>query len=782
MSKLLRKTLLLIASLLILITGILAMSTFTPTYAATIDESGAISIKNESQVRLDDATTETEDETGMRFFVDVDLQKMSTILAQYPDYEVEYGVAMLPTKYLGGAELNVDGTYSVSLLQIPLTQGATTSGVKTYKAVLTDIPSLSYETEVTARAYAKLTKENADTVYIQSSTSTARSIGQVATAFYLDKDAIDPEEEPLYKALLEKNLGTVSFDEESYYIFMNEKSSKDFSTEYKVYGNKYGFELDSAYLTANNAEISYVTDNVVDVADGVITALGRGTTDVSLTVGTKTATTSVEVETTADLAETLGTYELASFDHKGYETMVEAVADTTTNIHEVSVGDYFGKTGVIKIAGETDGGMSLVKIDLPVALSAGSTITMQMYVKYGAVGGGLLGLSASSTGVAWGSPVTSQDKSMETWEIFVITAPLADSLYFIMSVTGVTFEYYISSIMVGDQTLKPIKDELAPTLEGTEIARFDDERYLQLISYGVNLNESNTTATIVDDPLDVSETPRKVLKVAGSNANGWGKVYINLPKAISESFTMEYRMVGSSDGAGSIWSIMDASEGWGTWIDAYGDENTPWTTLTNANWAGQEKFVVGLNQMAPFELYIAVVNNNLTAAEQKEYLASKLGDDKLAEFNEDMYLNLIGSTFYNESLTALLPVATQIVEDELDTNATRRKVLKISNGEVPARYFGTLHINLPKTITSSFTLEYRTECEFDDGYGSYMSVVNGTVAGWDYATPLNYNTDGWQTITIDSYAGQSAFNIYVNTSIVSFNIYISIVYNGNAPA
>ena len=788
MSKSMKKIVIFLLTAFTMLSFVFAINSFKPVYAA-VQTTDAIVVKDGAEIRLDDFETEEKDETGIRFTVNVDTAKVATLLTDeaYQGYTAEYGVALLPTRFLQGNELDVEGTYvynekTRTVLKIALEKVASTANnIDTYYAVLTKIPSIEYETDITARAFVKLTNGES-VIYKQATQSVARAIGQVLTTCYNDPEYELGDDRPYYEQLLTKNLGTVSFDKDSYTLFKNSKNDKAITEDVTVYGNKYGFELDlnSEYLDENAVSFAYGTEDVANYENGEFLPVSGGETTATLTVDGKTASTSIKVETEADLASTLGTDEIAAFDHKGYETMIEGVASADTTLHEVSVGDYFGKTGVVKVSGETFGGMSLVKIDLPTAFAAGTVVTIQMYVVHGGVNYGSLGLSGSATGVVWGSPMGGDQYSLQNWENFVVTAPLGDSLYLVMGVVGVTFEYYISSIMVGDQILKIVKDELVTTLADDEVAKYDNEKYLQLISYGVNLSSANTTAEIVDDPLDNSETPRKVLKISGTNASGWGKIYLNLPKKINGTFTMEYRMVGSSAGAGSIWSIMDAAEGWGSWVDAYGDSTTPWTTLTNGNWNGQEKIVIGLNQMVPFEIYIAKITTEVDKAANRELyneiLAEKLVDNQLATFDEIAYLNYVDGQdleYFN----------AEIVDDPL---GEKGKVLHVTVKSLAVAQFGTprLVLFLPKVPTLQNTVSYMVTIEgADNSANAWGIMLPGATAysggTWDLGLKTCTNVETWTNWPIGGvYAGLDYIVIGINNPQVTFHFYISGVLDG----
>ena len=101
---------------------------------------------------------------------------------------------------LGGAELDATTQYSykgenVDTLIIDLVNRDvidSTDSVSYYNAVLTNVPSINYETGISARAFIKLEKAGETTKYIYTDDTANRSISEVATAYY--NDVTDEEE------------------------------------------------------------------------------------------------------------------------------------------------------------------------------------------------------------------------------------------------------------------------------------------------------------------------------------------------------------------------------------------------------------------------------------------------------------------------------------------------------------------------------------------------------------------------------------------------------------
>lgn len=111
------------------------------------------------------AAVRVEDPMGIRFY--------SSIPKSLAEDVVEYGTILLPTAMLGENELTCD-TESVAVVKAEKLYSKTDSEYQ-FTAVLYNMPYSAYKTEITARAYAKLS----DGSYIYGNT-VARSIYQVA--------------------------------------------------------------------------------------------------------------------------------------------------------------------------------------------------------------------------------------------------------------------------------------------------------------------------------------------------------------------------------------------------------------------------------------------------------------------------------------------------------------------------------------------------------------------------------------------------------------------------
>lgn len=229
------------------------------------------------------------DGTGIRFTFNVKdgyAGELTNAGGEYEGYTASLGAAILPAKFLDGKELLANGKYIVSgKEQTPLiidlvNKGKTESGYTAYNAVVTGIPVGSYEQELSARGFIKLVKDGAEDAYVYTEVTATRSIGYVATEAYKNAEG---EEKSALERLLNASVGktTLSFDKEEYAVTPQDNAA------YKVYGNKYGYEI--------TATASVKDENVARVEGKEIVGVSDGETEITVTVGEKTATAKVTV-------------------------------------------------------------------------------------------------------------------------------------------------------------------------------------------------------------------------------------------------------------------------------------------------------------------------------------------------------------------------------------------------------------------------------------------------------------------------------------------------------
>lgn len=222
MSKMSKKVSVLALAFVAFVTFAVSFFFVSPVKASVSDD--VISILSTAEVRLD-TVDDDEDKTGIRFTINVNKEKYTALTAvggEYEGYTASLGAAIIPTKYLNGADFDASKiSYDdKAVLHIPLVNkveeivnvGSESQFTKqTYNAVVKDIPAVNYEVELSAKGYIKLTAEGQEDVYIQTADVASRSIGQVITGFYTETDpdyAPDATEKAALSSLIETGVKT----------------------------------------------------------------------------------------------------------------------------------------------------------------------------------------------------------------------------------------------------------------------------------------------------------------------------------------------------------------------------------------------------------------------------------------------------------------------------------------------------------------------------------------------------------------------------------------------
>lgn len=216
------------------------------------ESAGAFEMETGAEVRLDDPS-------GIRFITKVDQAFIDNLEAENPDKEVSFGTEIKP-----------EGK-DVAPLDIPQTVWAaeSTETVKYFKAVLTDIPESQYLTKLTATAYYAV-----DGVKTYVENPQTRSIAYVASAaIAAGNDSAE------LTAIIDAAVAEISLGED---FTLNVGEEKTLA----VTG---GEDLVVKFSTDNDA-VATVDEN------GVVSAVGAGTANITATLGSRTASVSVTVE------------------------------------------------------------------------------------------------------------------------------------------------------------------------------------------------------------------------------------------------------------------------------------------------------------------------------------------------------------------------------------------------------------------------------------------------------------------------------------------------------
>lgn len=216
------------------------------------ESAGAFEMETGAEVRVDNPS-------GIRFITKVDQAFIDNLEAENPDKEVSFGTEIKP-----------EGK-DVAPLDIPQTVWAaeSTETVKYFKAVLTDIPESQYLTKLTATAYYAV-----DGVKTYAENPQTRSIAYVASAAIAAGD--DSAE---LTAIIDAAVAEISLGED---FTLNVGEEKTLA----VTG---GEDLVVKFSTDNDA-VATVDEN------GVVSAVGAGTANITATLGSRTDSVSVTVE------------------------------------------------------------------------------------------------------------------------------------------------------------------------------------------------------------------------------------------------------------------------------------------------------------------------------------------------------------------------------------------------------------------------------------------------------------------------------------------------------
>ena len=216
------------------------------------ESAGAFEMETGAEVRLDDPS-------GIRFITKVDQAFIDNLQAENPDKEISFGTEIKP-----------EGK-DVAPLDIPQTVWAaeSTETVKYFKAVLTDIPESQYLTKLTATAYYAV-----DGVKTYAENPQTRSIAYVASAaIAAGNDSAE------LTAIIDAAVAEISLEED---FTLNVGEEKTLA----VTG---GEDLVVKFSTDNDA-VATVDEN------GVVSAVGAGTANITATLGSRTDSVSVTVE------------------------------------------------------------------------------------------------------------------------------------------------------------------------------------------------------------------------------------------------------------------------------------------------------------------------------------------------------------------------------------------------------------------------------------------------------------------------------------------------------
>ncbi len=116
--------------------------------------------------------------TGIRFLSQFTTEEYNALIAKYGAENVELGTLTAKTAELNGADLTLENGFAIKCETYFGVNGEYTQ----FTGVLAEIPETDYATDITARAYLKIT--SGETVYVIYSDAIVRSISYVANLAY----------------------------------------------------------------------------------------------------------------------------------------------------------------------------------------------------------------------------------------------------------------------------------------------------------------------------------------------------------------------------------------------------------------------------------------------------------------------------------------------------------------------------------------------------------------------------------------------------------------------
>ena len=829
----------------------LSLGAFVFQAKADVTTSDLITIASAAEVRLDDAEKEG-DNTGIRFVITA---QKAAIEAEYEGYEVSYGAVLIPTSYLGGEELDAAvktyGTYNV--LDVPAVNTIGDDEVVKFAAVLTNIPTSFYNTEISARGYAKLTNGE-DVVYLQTEDVVSRSFGYVVASKIAHGDPTLDEKVILDGYMNDYIIPAInaelhgaelaSFDSREYETMFSygRGSAEDYSIEYlDSFSGKTGVIKISG--TAANTLVLHLTlpKAMTPTKTGTQTA-GAGTIKVKDAEGNDTAEdrifdlTSIAADIyvanagtsafgfwqsifdgdrdagwggknyapaletwktyTLDLitsdtlrfgvaagdfefyvagiyqgteldvnktliSETLGEDELANFDSQDYLKLITNDPVYGGRPSTAEIGTFHGKDNVLRITMYT-----VNSYRLPIYLPknpTGDKITIQFYLEGGSgFRFGLLGIDNPG----WMGSNHSTTYETNQWVTVVYTgfSNFANATYpmlrFNTDVGTAPDAIYIAGIWDGDQSGAILGKEILSTLGENELANFDSQDYLELLTEN-NIYGGKATAQI-----GTFQGKDNVLKIDATSANF---ITLNLPKSPTQTtITLQVYLVGGANSARFGMHYQDragwmnasptnnhstayARDRW-TMLVWHGIDNTGTYNKIDFSWEGQNGIT---------EIYIAGIwdGDQISAV-----LAETLGENELANFDSKDYEGLVtGATA------------------EIGTFQGKENVIKLVTNSAYTK------IMLPKAMTagadgkSTVTIQMYLETA-GLGYGSF-GVLHGS---WANGQPMG--GDDWNATAVGAWTNQVVtveacdyIQFYASPAVGTITFYISVITQDDIP-
>ena len=433
------------------------------------------------------------------------------------------------------------------------------------------------------------------------------------------------------------------------------------------------------------------------------------------------------------------------------------------------------------IESPTTKGFGDFRVILPTTTTQ-STITVRFMISSESASG-LSFRAMDSTHSGGAMEFTSMEKDVWHTVTYTYTAGMDYVGFRVCGVKDAAGIIYFDYILESDKAEEQQLAECAATLTGNYVAEFDNPYYTNLVSRGPNENyyfEGGFTSEVLDE----FEGESGVLKISGVTISPWTDkaiTKIELPKSHTGTYMIKFYVKNIDNNA--------------TTIDFYtaagANSNSPpiigknlgsevaldtWNVFEiNTGTEGEDAIYIGnYGKSKNIEYYIAWVYDGTA----KQYCASTLEDNYVAEFDNPYYTNLVSrgpnENYYFEG---------GFTSEVLDSFEGESGVLKITGTINKYTAKGITKIKLPKSHTGTYTIKF------------YVKNIDNNATTIDFYTAAGANSnsaiisknlgsqvalDTWNIFEINTGTeGEDA--IYIGNYGPDKNVeyYIAWVYDGD---
>jgi hypothetical protein len=209
-----------------------------------------------------------------------------------------------------------------------------------------------------------------------------------------------------------------------------------------------------------------------------------------------------------------------------------------------------GKKNVLKVTGAAGSANRVMKINLPKAITSATEkawITIQLYVVKD--GGSTFGNMQTDNG-GWES--LNYKPEYNKWFCKELNVKTGNSVRIGAGGTG-EVEFYVSVIMLGQKTGEILGKDMVESLGENELANFDSDNYLGLITQHPTYNAGTFGSgahSVPNATIGNFMGKENVLKLTDANATCQGTFKLSLPKAPTQTtITLQVYLVANADDA-----------------------------------------------------------------------------------------------------------------------------------------------------------------------------------------------------------------------------------------